>query len=451
MVNEVGNFQYPTNFNTEVKGLSDSGTVFDRIYACENALCAVTSAGVAYFWGKGDNGGIRVGDTNRPNTWVSNSHLGDSNNSATVSRVHSTSRGFVALLSDGTIVGNGFGYHTNKEGLKLDDLGSSFVNIYCGHKIAYAVKSDGTMHAICHSTDNAAASGFTSGENIGITAATTTGHVSMMGMGYNDKQTLTHTGSDKVAFFSASLAKAFAGQGNQYTSSSSSSGSGDSGSSSSNSGSSGSGSGGSSSTTYTTSSILENNSGNGEWKARKTQLRDFSRQSGFTGATFTSEQIFGKRSDGSSRVPTNKDGRLFTLATLTTAADSSDSGRVAARKAARAAKQTYRQHLYAAIEDAGDCVSFQSLSTQVIEIGIKTAAGSLSGTATYEWFVMADDSESAAVEQSGEVEVTGEMVGTLIITVNQVRYTFYLGGVTTGSTQDESDAVGDPFISPFLH
>ena len=184
-------------------------------------------------------------------------------------------------------------------------------------------------------------------------------------------------------------------------------------------------------------------------------LRNLGRQSGYSRSTvFSAAHIFGIKSNGTTRVPKELRTKNMTIAQMRTAVDgATEAGREAARKLARANNiQAFAESIHAPLNEQGDCVSFQTDGSHVIEIGLKTAAAASTDDATYEWFVMSDNTETASVEKSGQMVVSGELVGHLKITVETAtdtftRYNFYLGSVTSGGSEDVSTAGGDPFIS----
>ena len=211
-----------------------------------------------------------------------------------------------------------------------------------------------------------------------------------------------------------------------------------------------------STTTLTPQDVVTANTAAGQWKLRKGDLRNLSRQSDFVRTTtFTASDIFGLKSDGSSRTPSFLQNRQMTIAKMRTAVDgATDTGREAARKLARANQlQSFDRFVYAPLDQQGDCVSFQIDGDRVIEIGIKTPAATISDDALYEWFVMSDTTETATIVKQGEVIVSGEATTELTISVDKsnsdsskMRYRFQLGSVTTLGSETTSTAGGDPYV-----
>lgn len=217
---------------------------------------------------------------------------------------------------------------------------------------------------------------------------------------------------------------------------------------------------------FGTGLILSQNTGNGKFRRRKADLKSLVSKSTFAASTrFTAAQIFGLKSDGSSRIPAGKSGSTFSLAAIfNQGAGSAD--RYDARVAARAAPKTFGADVYAPLVEVGDAVSFSTSGDEMIEIAIKSSQNStldqVNLTTVYEWFVMESSASNAAIAKqadgttnnSGTVNLAGEGTEALEITIGSTKYKFILGGVTTDGTESTATssggASGDPFIRPML-
>lgn len=189
--------------------------------------------------------------------------------------------------------------------------------------------------------------------------------------------------------------------------------------------------------------VLGRNAGNGEWKARKSDLKALV---ALGNATMTAANIFGTKADGSSRVPAGKAGITFTLKAVQTS-----------RTTARANRITFASDLYVPLDAQGDSAAFDTSGDEVIEIEVQTAAADTSGTTTYAWYVMTDSSgatvakkEDGVTDNSGTVDVAGEDTGSVSIRIGSTDYKFLLGGVTTNGTETVASSSGDPFVRPMF-
>jgi hypothetical protein len=239
--------------------------------------------------------------------------------------------------------------------------------------------------------------------------------------------------------------------------------------------------------------LQSRNTGNSEWKARKTDLKQLAARSDYTNdTTLTAEEIYGTNASGASRIPAatfaNKAMKLAPV--QTSEADAR----------ANFVRYMTTNTAYVPLDSVGDIVEFLTFEdtigssheiTEYVQIKVTAATTDATGSTTYQWKLLHDqDVEDTFVVGTysntipthtglsgnieGTVTVTGENIVELNIATPLRRmhpngidkewyvYKFYLGGVTGGSitTTTESGSSGsgsgsatgggDPFIEPFL-